>query len=430
MKYFFTKFLKSLFSNLDLYVTIGVAIYATYLGAMGGKIEHAVAATALAISIIAFSQLRERTSRKQLNMNIASLGDASRKLLDGITADEFFTRSTSEKSYIKHATKQIFMVQETGQLIAERYREELVDFLKSGGFLRVILVSNSSTVSNYMAYRNKQLYSIDLMTSRMKAGLDTLNVLKREAGDFSRNIEVRFINYPIDFTSVFTDPEGDIDSRKALVRIQGFKVAFNDKLDFRLEGATSKDTFELYYTQAKTMWNISNRCTFLTGAPRAGKTTALRSLSDRISANDEFNIRGFLTEEVLNDSRERTGFNVKLIGSSSSHRIATKNSSGVYSLDTSVMNTIILPEIKDGIDMSDGIFILDEIGKIQIQNQEFKKLVMDLIENTRISIIGIISNEDDACFEQIKGHLRVGIIEVGSNNRSEIPNMIFSELKQ
>jgi|GEM_PF-5864474 len=423
--------LKSIILNIDLYITILVAIYATYLGAVGGKVEYSIAAIALAISITAFSQFKERTGKGKLSDSIKSLEATANKLLSGLTADEFFTTASPEDQYIKDSRKTILMVQETGQLLAERQRDQLVNFLRKGGTVEVILVLNTEDITKLMAFRNKQLYTPELMSQRMTNGLNTFNVLRKEAEDFSERLEVRFLRYPIDFTAVFSDPLSNITTeRKAIIRLQGFKVPFNNKLDFQVNATSSKKTFDAYLYQAERMWNLANRCTLLIGPSRIGKTSSLKKLCEKLSNDEEFKVAGFITEEALNERGERIGFDVQIVKGSAKYRVASKETNGAYRLESQTMQDVVVPELQKGIIMADGIFILDEIGLIQAESTQFRELVVKLIDNCRLSIIGTISNENHTYFRHIRTHVRVGLLEINTDNRASMADRLYKEIKQ
>jgi len=408
--------LKSIILNIDLYITILVAIYATYLGAVGGKVEYSIAAIALAISITAFSQFKERTGKGKLSDSIKSLEATANKLLSGLTADEFFTTASPEDQYIKDSRKTILMVQETGQLLAERQRDQLVNFLRKGGTVEVILVLNTEDITKLMAFRNKQLYTPELMSQRMTNGLNTFNVLRKEAEDF---------------TAVFSDPLSNITTeRKAIIRLQGFKVPFNNKLDFQVNATSSKKTFDAYLYQAERMWNLANRCTLLIGPSRIGKTSSLKKLCEKLSNDEEFKVAGFITEEALNERGERIGFDVQIVKGSAKYRVASKETNGAYRLESQTMQDVVVPELQKGIIMADGIFILDEIGLIQAESTQFRELVVKLIDNCRLSIIGTISNENHTYFRHIRTHVRVGLLEINTDNRASMADRLYKEIKQ
>ena len=412
--------------NFDTILSIVLAIVAALISTFGGKMEIAIAATAGVLTLISVSLIRDRQARDKLLNQVTNIDHDIRNLTAHPSADLFFSRKTSEQEIILSAENELLLVQETGRLIAETCRRELVNFLKKGGRIRWINVLDNHHLSDLMAFRNANL-TPSLMLGRMKNGIEMIEVLTNDAFTYAANLEVRFLPYPIDITAIFNDPS-HLDKRKkgAIIRLQGFKVTFDDKLDFKVNAENSKDVYNLFIQQAENMWMISTKCLFLTGKPGIGKSTLLTKAVARIKQDQDIKISGFLTHDIRNADGERVGFETETIDKKKKGELAVKQSNGSYKLNHITIDEIVIPEILNGLENSD-IIVIDEIGPIQLQNPDFQKSINLLLSKRDVSILGIVALEGHSYLSKIYNHYRTGLINVSESNRESLVERLVSE---
>ena len=254
-----------------------------------------------------------------------------------------------------------------------------------------------------------------------------IEVLAREAGPHASHLEIRFFPYPVDITAVVGDPSHeDFRRRRALVRLQGYQVNFDDKLDFQLNAHDSRLVFQLYLQQIENIWHSSTKCIFLTGEPRIGKSTLLEKVVSRIRDHGVATV-GFITRDIRNQLSARTGFETITVDGSKKGLLATKMESGSYELNEGTMSDVIIPSILEGLDRKGIVLVIDEVGPIQLKNTEFKNLIGLAIENRSISILGIVAAEDLPFLEKIRQHIRSRVIEVTAENRQSLEEGLANE---
>jgi nucleoside-triphosphatase len=421
------KFVSFVIENIDTFLSIALAIVAAIVSTFSGKIELAIAATAGVLTILSIGVLRDRTAREQMIKEIQNIHFDVKQLAGNTSADDFFSRKSSEQDVIIQAESEIVLIQETGRLIAETNRREIVNFLKKGGRIRWISVLDDSPVPEFMAFRNANLITPQLMAGRMKNGTEMIEILATEAKADASQLEVRFFPYPIDITAVFKDPfHMDKRKREALIRLQGFRVAFDDKLDFIVNAHTSKETYELFYQQMESIWQASTKCLFLTGKPAIGKSTLLGRVVNILHQSTNLKIVGFITRDVRNAAGDRIAFETSTLDHKKIGQLATKKDDGTYELNHETMNSIIIPTLLEGLESAD-LLVIDEIGPIQLQNAEFQKTINLILEKRNLSIMGTVALQGSPYLSRIHQHYRTGLFEVTETNREQLEKKLSAE---
>lgn len=152
----------------------------------------------------------------------------------------------------------------------------------------------------------------------------------------------------------------------------------------------------------------------ITGLPGAGKTTIIFKLSEIFK---EFNPAGFYTAEIIEEG-VRTGFElVSLNGENKTlaHiNIKSKYSVGKYKIDLKsfepFVESIFLREKKTG------LYIIDEIGKMECMSKKFSKLVLTLLDSDK-PVIASISEKGVGIFNDIKKRNDIKLIDITHYNR-------------
>eukprot|EP01100_Stratorugosa_tubuloviscum_P013841 TRINITY_DN7117_c0_g1_i2.p1 TRINITY_DN7117_c0_g1~~TRINITY_DN7117_c0_g1_i2.p1 ORF type:complete len:174 (+),score=55.26 TRINITY_DN7117_c0_g1_i2:67-588(+) len=168
----------------------------------------------------------------------------------------------------------------------------------------------------------------------------------------------------------------------------------------------------------------------LTGKPGIGKTTVIQNLIQLLE-NDNRRISGFYTKEIRSQEG-RIGFEIittqGVCGPLA--RIASKNETtlcpfivGKYFVDIHSFEQICLPtlEIKQDIDL----YIIDEIGKMELLSQQFNNAI-DRLFNSGKSIIATIPEKGSYYIQSLKQ--RGQLILVTQENRSSLFSIIHQQL--
>ena len=167
---------------------------------------------------------------------------------------------------------------------------------------------------------------------------------------------------------------------------------------------------------------------FLTGQPGVGKTTLLKLLVNDFMQKQSL-VFGFYTEEVRNGS-SRVGFDVvSLTGARFSlaridDQAGNKPRIGRYSVNVTDFNrnlSILLP-IQRNKPGKYTVFI-DEIGKMELLSNDFKKRVTKLLNNSSLQVIGTLPQKKGngiAYVENIKQRTDVKVFDITYENRNTI----------
>ena len=138
----------------------------------------------------------------------------------------------------------------------------------------------------------------------------------------------------------------------------------------------------------------------LTGQPGSGKTTGVKRIYDALAAasahTKSIRFSGFYTEEVLDRSGTRIGFDVVTIPDFKRGVLSRKcasgpkeNRVGKYMVDVESFETLALPKLQSS-DYSKTIFVLDEIGRMELKSPRFRDAVELLVKN-RVKLLGAIT---------------------------------------
>ena len=118
----------------------------------------------------------------------------------------------------------------------------------------------------------------------------------------------------------------------------------------------------------------------VTGQPGCGKTTAVKKLVEELRASGA-SVRGFYTDEVLSGG-QRVGFDIVTVPDGRRGPLARKGAAGpkvgAYGVDVASFERLALPTL-DVDDDDDTIYVLDEIGRMELKSEAFATRVEELL---------------------------------------------------
>ena len=127
----------------------------------------------------------------------------------------------------------------------------------------------------------------------------------------------------------------------------------------------------------------------VTGQPGCGKTTAVKTLVDELRASGA-SVRGFYTDEVLSGGR-RVGFDIVTVPDGRRGPLARKGAAGpkvgAYGVDLDGFERLALPTLGDD---DDAIYVLDEIGRMELKSEAFATRVEELLARC-VRLVGAIT---------------------------------------
>lgn len=167
------------------------------------------------------------------------------------------------------------------------------------------------------------------------------------------------------------------------------------------------------------------RVFLLTGAPGAGKTTAIRKIVSCLSCS----VGGFYTEEIR-EGGTRIGF--KLITLDGRQGVlAHVNIRGTpriskYGVDLTTLDDIGTDSIKHAIEEND-VVMIDEIGPMEILSTRFREAVVEILNSDVLALGTIVKRRTDFT-DAVKEHSKVQVIEVTRANHDQVITQILALL--
>lgn len=161
--------------------------------------------------------------------------------------------------------------------------------------------------------------------------------------------------------------------------------------------------------------------TLITGKPGVGKTTLVQKVIERMGA---IHIAGFITAEIRSGG-SRTGFALKGMNGSrailahtnihSRHRVAR------YGVDIDGFEAFLAA--LDLMNPDAGLIVIDEIGKMELFSQGFRRLVHDVLKTDK-PMLATISLTGNAFIRDIKRRPDIHLLEVTPANRNDLVEAI------
>lgn len=174
-----------------------------------------------------------------------------------------------------------------------------------------------------------------------------------------------------------------------------------------------------------------------TGQPGVGKTTAVKRVVDALRhtlaiSSPHISLSGFYTEEVLNSSGMRIGFDVVTIPEGKRGPLSRKGRGprmvGKYAVDVKSFETLALPTISR---RQNTIFVLDEVGRMELKSENFRIAVKNLlVYNAKLigAITAPIYGHRVPFCDEIAAAKGVNILKLLKATRNEITTNLVARI--
>ncbi|KAM3862728.1 cancer-related nucleoside-triphosphatase [Diretmus argenteus] len=184
---------------------------------------------------------------------------------------------------------------------------------------------------------------------------------------------------------------------------------------------------------------------FLTGPPGVGKTTLVQKACEALVSSG-VGVEGFYTEEVREGGR-RVGFDVVTVAGERGHLSRIRDTAAVphgrreymvgqYVVDLPSFENLALPLFRN-VGSADGgsrkVFVIDEIGKMELFSQSFIRSVRQALDSSACTILGTIpipKGKPLGLVEEVRSSRDVKVFIVSKENRNVILQDIVSTLQE
>ncbi|MBI5641294.1 MAG: hypothetical protein HZA17_12805 [Nitrospirae bacterium] len=151
----------------------------------------------------------------------------------------------------------------------------------------------------------------------------------------------------------------------------------------------------------------------ITGLSGSGKTTLIRKLSEIFK---EFNPAGFYTSEIVEDGIRVGTYVASLYGDSRvlAHlNLKSNYTMGKFHIDIKGFDTLL--DTLFAKDRKTGLFLIDEIGKMETQSKKFCKLIIELLNSDK-PVVASITDKGTGIIADIKKRSDVRLCEITPHN--------------
>lgn len=183
---------------------------------------------------------------------------------------------------------------------------------------------------------------------------------------------------------------------------------------------------------------------FLTGQPGVGKTTLVQKACEALVSSGA-TVEGFYTEEVKAGGR-RVGFDVVTLTGERGHLSRIRDVAGPshgrreytvgqYVVDLPSFENLVLPLFQN-VGSGGGtrkVFIIDEIGKMELFSQSFIRAVRQTLDSSSCTILGtipVLKHKPLPVVEEVRGRSDVRVFTISKENRNSILPDILSAVNE
>jgi nucleoside-triphosphatase THEP1/uncharacterized membrane protein len=418
--------------NVANIAAVLIALVAGLLGLFDVlDVKKLIAVTLTILAMLGYSLVRDRVSRDALTKSLKELLEANRLL----PAERFFSKQTSELNVLSTAHQSAYLIQETGHLVTERYQDTLVRILQAGGVLKFVVCLPTMRPTTTLAYRNDNLDDPAAIVDRLNGFHNQIKSIKRSAGSAFRRLEVRYAPYDVGFTLVLSNSLSHISDKNGLVRLAGFRVPYNRKLDFAFDSRQSPSIVDHFNKEFEDVFGSSTKVVLLTAEPRFGKTKMFERLIELAANRDDvyfvISVRerdgvgsnSFAAYSSVNPSNKRT-FARKLVPSK-----FPESDIRQYEIELDVWSHFA-EELRNA-RREKKLIIIDEIGEMQLQDKGFCEVVREIIADPE-AILFATTAIDEArhpLLTELYDHHRTTVYKVTTENQNTIMEQLNSEFR-
>jgi nucleoside-triphosphatase len=165
----------------------------------------------------------------------------------------------------------------------------------------------------------------------------------------------------------------------------------------------------------------------LTGPPGVGKTTVIQ----KCLSSTGMSAGGFYTQEMREKGR-RVGFSLRTLDGKQGVLAHIDYQGGYqvgrYGVDIARFESLALPALEQALQTKE-LVVIDEIGKMELFSRRFQEIVLQILDQEKRYILGVIHQGKGPFVASIKRRGDVEIVAVSRANRDGLPDQIVTRLR-
>jgi len=166
----------------------------------------------------------------------------------------------------------------------------------------------------------------------------------------------------------------------------------------------------------------------ITGKPGIGKTTLIKKLNEYLKKKG-VKTKGFYTEEIR-ESGERVGFKIRSLdgkeGILAHKSFNTTKRVGKYGVNIEMLEKIVREYLPPSTDV---VYIIDEIGKMELFSSLFKDFIKTIVEGDCFFITTATISKIPFV-DWIKNNPRIQLFQLTKSNREKLLTIIINKIEK
>lgn len=245
--------------NLDIYLSIGLALVIGLLGAFQVVSAEIVAAAVLAtLGLLSLSTLQNRRNVELMHDATAKLHEEIHLLVTEIRdqpamSDVLMSGYPDLASEFRHA-KSISLLGASHLTTLARYYSEFRHLLKRGGALRFILADQSPEVCTLLAFRGSTTRDPEVIRTTLSNSVARINSLPENPSE-SGLVQARTIPYVPPFGIVLIERADG--SALAVVKLYSFRTPDREHPSFSVSSTDDREWCRFFREQFDKFWENS-----------------------------------------------------------------------------------------------------------------------------------------------------------------------------
>jgi hypothetical protein len=241
--------LNVIYQNLDLYVTVTLAVIIAILGLIGIVNQTVISSAILAIlSLVSYSLIKSRHQDEDIKLKLLEIN--SRDKLSEIFFSQEFNPYDLRDS-VAQAKEVIFLgltFTQTVQALSSPFEQVLSQKHK----IRFLLIEGKSSATKMAAFRNNLRRTQEKADKLVEDTLIRLAEVSSSIPDSRKNLEVRVIDYLPSWTLISINPY-EADGYMWL-RLTTFRIPNDKRPGFELRRELYTKWFPFFLEQFEAMW--------------------------------------------------------------------------------------------------------------------------------------------------------------------------------